>query len=482
MVGIEGAGSPHGPSALSLVTCASADAQGNGIGPGHMNDLAKTLKGIVGAPHVRDNGERAARAVDGIVPALAVFPGAVEEVSAVLRACHAAKVGVVPWGGGTSMGMGGIPRRADVALVLTRLDQVIDHEPGDLTSTVQAGMTLAGYQSSLGRHRQFLALDPPGAERATVGGVLAANASGPHRLRYGTARDLLIGVRVVHADGTVTKGGAKVVKNVTGYDMNKLYIGSLGTLGVIVEATFRLYPLPPAERTWVAPFPTAAKAGAAVGRILDSPLVPSAVELLNETAAAEVGRRAGVGPGPGAAVLAVAVASVPEAVEDQLRRAREMGVTAGGAEGQTLDGPAHEAFWAAVRDGIAAEGACLVLKASVLLTRVADAVWQGESLAARHGLRVAIVSEAGSGIVRYTFRAEGTGADRFARLAEVAGRLRAFAAEARGSLVILAAPPEVKRTVDAWGSVGDAFPLMRNLKEQFDPDGILNPGRFVGGL
>lgn len=452
-----------------------------------MTDLTKTLEHIVGAAHVRADGEAARYAVDGRAPAVVAFPGSVEEVSAALAACSQAKAGVVPWGGGTSMGLGGIPRRVDVVLGLGRLNQVLDHEPGDMTSTAQAGMVLRDYQAYLGRHGQFLALDPPAAARATLGGILAANASGPRRLRYGTARDLLIGIRVVHADGTITKGGAKVVKNVTGYDMNKLYIGSLGTLGVIVEATFRLYPLPIAERTWVAPFPTADRAREAIARILDSPLVPSALELLNGAAAGEVGQRAGIASGGGAALLAVAVASVPEAVEAQLRTAREVTREAGGGDGHMLDGEVHERFWAAVRDfevppGSEREGATMVLKASVLLTKVAEALWQGESVAARHGLRVAVLSEAGTGIVRYSFRAEGAGAERFARLAEAVFPLRAFAAEAAGNLVVLQAPPEVKTAVDVWGSVGEAFPLMRGLKAQFDPDGVLNPGRFVGGL
>src|SRR5262245_10414201 len=161
-----------------------------------MSELAKTLEGIVGAEHVRADGEARRYAVDGVAPAAVAFPGSVEEVSAVLAACHKVKAAVVPWGGGTHMGLGAIPPKVDVALVLTRLNHIIDHEPGDMTSTVQAGMILRDYQAALGRHRQFLALDPPGADRATIGGILAANASGPRRLRYGTARDLLIGERL----------------------------------------------------------------------------------------------------------------------------------------------------------------------------------------------------------------------------------------------------------------------------------------------
>lgn len=444
-----------------------------------MSELAKTLESIVGVEHLLADGETRWYAVDGRIPTVVVSPGTVEEVSAVLAACNTVDAAVVPWGGGAHMGLGGLPKRVDVVLALGRMNQVLDHEPGDMTSTVQAGMALNHFQSQLGRYGQFLGLDPPGGSRATIGGILAVNASGPRRLRYGTARDLLIGLRVVHADGTVTKGGAKVVKNVTGYDMNKLYVGSLGTLGVIVEATFRLYPIPPAERTWVASFPTALKAGEAIAGILGSPIVPSAVELLNDTAAVTVGAQSGVTPGLGGVLLAVSVASVPEAVEAQIQTVRGMMREAG--DGLVLDGQAHERFWAAVRDLDPGDGALMVLKASVLPARVAEAMEHGERLAAKRGLRVAIVSEAGTGVLRYSFRAD-DGADRVVRLAGVVDPLRAFTAGAKGSLVVLQAPPEAKATVDVWGPIGQSFVVMQRLKEQFDPGRILNPGRFVGGL
>jgi glycolate oxidase FAD binding subunit len=447
-----------------------------------MSDLAKALKDIVGAGHVRVDGEVHPYAVDGVAPTTVVLPGSAEEVSAALAACSKAGAAVVPWGGGTNMGLGRIPQKVDVVLCVSRLNQVLDLEPGDMTSTVQAGMVLSEYQASLKGHDQFLALDPPAETRATIGGILATNVSGPRRLRYGAARDLLIGVRVAHADGTVTKGGAKVVKNVTGYDMNKLYVGSLGTLGVILEATFRLYPIPPAEHTWAAPFPTASQAREAIAKILDSPLVPSAVELLNHSAALEVGRQSPIVPGSAGCLLAVAVASVPEAVKAQLEQARKIGKDAGANDGQMLEDEAHEKFWAAVRNINGGQDAGIVLKASVLLDKVSDAVTQGERIAEKHGLAMAIVAEAGTGIVRYYLRGEGAEADRLRRLAEAVDSLRVFATNAKGSLVVLHAPPDIKARVDVWGPVGEALPLMRGLKQQFDPGGILNPGRFVEGL
>lgn len=442
------------------------------------SELPRTLETIVDARHVLSDGVLTQYAVDGVRPSVAVFPGNVEELSAVLAACGKAGAAVVPWGGGVHMGIGA-PAKVDVIVGLGRLNHVLDHEPGDMTSTVEAGTALSDYQAHLSRHGQFLALDPPGGDHATIGGILAANVSGPRRLRYGTARDLLIGLRVVDATGTVTKGGAKVVKNVTGYDMNKLYIGSLGTLGIIVEATFRLYPIPECERTLVAAFPTTAKARDAVGRILDSPLVPSAVELLNETAAREVARKLGLTSEVCGAVLAVAVASVPEAVEAQILTAQALAAEAN--EHEVLAGQTHDAFWAAVRDCGSGHDAGVVLKASVLLTKVAETIEYSERLAAQHGLRVAVIAEAGTGVLRFHFSL-GDGAEGAAGLADIVASMRGFSAQGRGSLVVLRAPAEVKARVDVWGPPGKGFALMQGLKAQFDPGNILNPGRFVGGL
>jgi len=431
--------------------------------------LTSDLQKIVGAEHVRCDGETSRYPTDGRVPRAVVFPGSAEETGAVLAICNEFKAAVVPWGGGTSMGLGALPSAVDVAIDLRRLDRVIDHEPEDMTSTVQPGITLQRYREHLGRHGQFLALDPPQSSHATIGGILAANASGPRRLRYGTARDLLIGLRVAHADGTITKGGAKVVKNVTGYDMNKLYVGSLGTLGVIVEATFRLYPRPAAERTWLGRFTALADAGRAIARILDSPVVPSALELLNDAAAIGIGQGFADMPREGC-IVGLAVASVPEAVDAQLRRAQSLA----GQDGLLLDGAEHDAFWAAVRDY--SGDAAVILKAALPIGAVAGYVSAAEQSAHAHRQSLAAIAEAGSGIVRCYVRAETpSGA------ASLVTELRSAAEAMRGSLVVLQAPADLKAAVDVWGPV-KGLDLMRRLKAEFDPARILNPGRFVGGI
>lgn len=442
--------------------------------------MVRRARDIVGAEHVKAGPAAAPFAVDGITPSVVASPGSEEEVSRLLAVAHELEAAVTPWGGGTKMGLGAPPRRLDLVLSLTRLNQVVDHEPADMTATFQAGMSLAAVQAHLGQKGQFVALDPPFGARATIGGILAANASGPRRLRYGTARDLLIAVRVVHADGTVTKGGAKVVKNVTGYDMNKLYIGSLGTLGILTEATFRLYPLPAAEETHLSAFPSLEAAGAAVGEILGSPLVPHALELLSAGAASAVARAAGVSWGTGQVGLVVLIGSVPEAVRAQLQDVAKFCRGAGSAADHLVAGAPHGACWDAIRE-FPGPGApqFLVLKGSVPLTRVPELMGRGEGLAGQRHLPCQAVAEAGSGIVRFYVDVASAPPERAADYVET---VRGVAAELGGHLVVLEAPLPVKRRVDVWGPVGKALRLMQGLKAQFDPKGILNPGRFVGGI
>jgi len=458
------------------------------IGVGSMALSQKVLVGrlieLVGEKHIVAGDGVSAYAVDGKVPQAIAFPASVEEVSAIMVLATAEGLRVAPRGSGTKITLGAVPDGVDLVLGLSRLNALVTHEPADMTATFQAGILLREAQELLGRSGQFIALDPPYADRATLGGVLATNSSGPRRLRYGSARDILIAIRVVQANGKIIKGGAKVVKSVSGYDMNKLFIGALGTLGIIVEATFRLYPVPKVEKTYLIPFASVDDASEVVTRILDSSLVPSAVEMLCPVASSQVVAKVALPWPKDHYGLAVAIGSVnPEAVDAQLEVLVRISRHGSAHEGTRLEGQVHDAFWRATRDISMGDHFQAILKASVLLTKVAEAVKLGEEVAARLGLGLAVVSEAGSGIVRCHFADQLGSLDRFQQgIVEAIGLLRAFAQDCEGSLVVMDAPPEVKGNVDVWGSVGNALPLMQGLKGQFDPQKILNPGRFVGGI
>ncbi len=406
----------------------------------------------------------ASQAVDGLVPRWVATPGSADALAAVLAAADEQGAAVVPWGGGRHMALGNVPARYDLALRTTKLDRVLEYEAADLTVTVEAGITFGSLQAALHEHGQFLPIDAPPA--STVGGVLAAGASGPSRHAYGLPRDWLIGSRVAHVDGTVSKGGGRVVKNVAGYDLPKLAVGALGTLGVIVEATFKVAPLPPAQETLIVDCVSLEAAAELVFAGDDRGLALHAVAL----------RQSREG-----ALAAFWLAGPLAAVE---RTRRELGELAGSGQTRQLEAAASDDWWAALNDETAPDGG-MTLRAALAPSAVLDFMRRLSDLGHEAGVVLQSSAYATTGLV--LARTERAPAERLAGVIEEARRATD---EQGGSLVVTAAPVEAKRRVDVWGdpspgsgqAPAGALPLMRRLKEQFDPRGTLNPGRFVGGL
>ena len=228
-------------------------------------------------------------AIDGLTPRWVVRPADRREAAQILGWASSEAIKVAPWGGGTQVNLGNPPEELDLVLDLSLLDQVVDFQPADLTVTVEAGITLESLQRHLASAGKFLPLEAPLADRATLGGILATSSVGPLRQAYGLPRDWLIGIRVISPAGDETKAGGRVVKNVTGYDLNKLYTGSLGTLGVIVEATFKLAPLPANQSALVASFPSVQQ-GIEAGRTLSRQVFgPLGLQVLNGAASRRLG-------------------------------------------------------------------------------------------------------------------------------------------------------------------------------------------------
>ncbi|MER7505341.1 FAD-binding oxidoreductase [Nonomuraea pusilla] len=379
--------------------------------------------------------------VGGVTPGVVALPESVEEIAAVLRACAAAGLAVVPAGGGTKLHWGAPPERCDVLLDLCCLNRVLEHAAGDLVVRVQAGVTVDALAAALGGKGQELALDVPFDSGATIGGTLAVGAAGPRSFRYGAARDLLIGVTVVLADGTVAKSGGKVVKNVAGYDLGKLFTGSYGTLGVIAEAAFRLHPLP-ARRCWLtAELAAGEVTGGLVAALAASQAEPSAVE---------VDRPAG-----GRVALAALVEG--EAAEERALALR--GLLPGTADGEL--GDAAPGWWG------------LLPGERVLVEARFPPASSAAVLAAAEEAGFALRGSPVSGRAWLTTRDAGE-----RELREAVSRLRGRVEGEGGRVTVPASPYE---SVDRWGRVG-ALPLMRRVKERFDPGRVLSPGRFVGGI
>jgi len=447
--------------------------------------LCGQLEAIVGQEHVAAGVARTAPfAVDGVLPELVVRPGTQEEVSRVVAACAKVGAAMIPWGGGTAMGMGTAPQRAQVVIQLERLDRLVEWDPANLCVTAEAGMRLTALQEILARDRAILPLDPPAGHRVTLGGLVAANQNGPGRLLYGTVRDWLLGLRVVLPDGERIHCGGRVIKNVSGYDMNKLFIRSMGTLGIVTEATFKLLPMPRERAAVIGLFPDLARAWAVAQEVRASFLLPEALDLLNPEAVSLLAPTLGLSAGAGTCALAVALAGSPETVERQARDFTALFETGGGTARSLPIGQAGPA-WNTIRnllDGAtAANPARILCKLTTPIALTGDLVAAACRAGQAGGLRTTVVAHAGSGVIWAQFL-PGMEGEREAPVAKALEGLRQEAEAAGGGLTLHDAPPPLKRQVDAWGAPGDGLDMMRRLKAEFDPRGLCNPGRFVGGI
>lgn len=412
--------------------------------------------------------------IDGRLPEHIIEPASEEEVARLLRDATAAGEGVVPVGGGTLLGIGNAPRHYEVALSTARLDAVHAYDYRDLTIGVGAGLSVARFVATLARHRQFVPLDAPHAPQATVGGTLAAGWLGPRRATYGRARDLLIGTTTALADGTLAHAGGMVVKNVSGYDLSKLYVASLGTLGVIVRANFKTLPMPAAFRLAIAPLPEGTRARAAA-HVQSLDVEPSAALLIDgfrEVLPFELGFE-------GAIVLAFEGSAA--AVDRATRGVRSALGSAGVPETRIVDTAAPQTF-ARILDAYVASipERSLTLRALGLpehaLAREAAA---REAIAPTAALLDTIVDLRCGDLIARVF-VDGK-LDRLAvrgTLSDAVAALRERIAEA----TLLARGLALDGEIDAWGTLPQALDVMRALKARFDPRGTLAPGRFLGGI
>lgn len=372
--------------------------------------------------------------VDGVPARWVARPASTDETSSVLRAATTLGLRVVARGSGTRLTWGVAPTALDLIVDTSRMNAVLAHAAGDLVVTVQAGLRMVDLQEALARHRQRLALDGAG----TVGGVIATATSGPLRYRYGSPRDLVIGITVVLADGTVARSGGTVVKNVAGYDLAKVYTGSLGTLGVITEVVFRLHPMPEVTR-WITMRADAARAVAAIAEVRASQHDPVAVEVNRD----QLG---------GAVSVGIAVEGVRAGIDARAQALADLLGVQVAVTGQPPD------WWGQ-------------LPRSPYATVTCEPTGLAELIATAPG---ALRGSAGAGVLA-------AGLDDGDGLGAQLAQLRTIVNRHGGSAVLRCAPPHRKAALDVWGPV-PALGLMRRLKDQFDPEHRLAPGRFVGGI
>ncbi|MBE9155577.1 FAD-binding oxidoreductase [Nodosilinea sp. LEGE 06152] len=398
-----------------------------------------------------------------LTPEAVVCPATEAELAAVMACANKHRWRVIPCGSGSKLAWGGVGSGVDLIVSTARLNQVIDHAVGDMTLTAQAGAKLADLVPTLAQHNQFLAIDPAYPDRATLGGIVATADTGSLRQRHGGLRDMLIGISFVRYDGQVAKAGGRVVKNVAGYDLMKLLIGSYGTLGVISQLTFRLYPRQDASKTVVVTG-AAGKMESLVTALRLSSLTPVALDILSPALSARLGY------GDTLALLA-RFQSIAPGVEEQVGALSKM---VGELSLIVLEGVEDEQIWATVRD--------------ILFPQVTEPQTpEFQATVAKVGVSPAKVTawldQLASGSLARLHAGSGLGTLRLAEASvEEVETLRSRCAANGGYLTLIEAPLALKQSAEVWGYGGNALGVMKAIKAQFDPHHRLSPGRFVGGI
>jgi len=417
--------------------------------------LAICLEELVGPENVtRSPGIQ----IDALRPLLLVRPATGKEAAQCLEACSRWGAGVIAAGMMTWLECGNPVRSAQVVLSLSRMNRVAEYSPADLTICAGAGITLTELNSIVMKENQWLPLDPPG--NGTLGAIVACRSSGPLRFAYGTPRDYVIGLRLAHVDGSESKSGGRVVKNVAGYDLNKLYIGSFGTLAVITEVILKLKPVPERSATVLitaSDFPSIQKGAS---RILAGKLRPASLFVLNQQMSSLLGIDGG-----GRAMLVRFIES-DAAVSDQLDRLQSIrhGID---CTLTTVDG-ADAGLWPKIAD----LNHTVVLKCSVSISKTAQTL----EVCEKHFQECFAAADMGVGLVRIGIESNNL---------ELIGRIKSLRSEVEsmgGTLIIERAPSFIRLEADAWGKPGPEISIMRSIKQRYDPDSLLSPGRFIAGI
>lgn len=431
--------------------------------------------------------------IDGLIPQAIVRPTERLHISELLLWASSEHLSVIPKGGGTRLNLGNVPRKVDVVLDLGALDQLIDYQPADMTATVEAGMTLTAFQERLAPGGEFAPLESAQPNRSTIGGILSVGAGGPLSHTYGLPREWLIGLSILGTNGISTKSGGKVVKNVTGYDLNKLYAGSMGTLGVLVEATFKLLPVDPQSGMLLASFSTLPDSIAASRKLIHSTAAPAGCHsvtagisrrLQDSTLAAS--QDLGLGDEDTALFLAF-FSGRSQATRRRLEEAAAVLIAEGATAVQRIEGPAATGTLRWITDVPTQinNDSALVIKVSVQSKSAARASAECGDVVL-FGEKPEQMADPGFGTIRLFWPKYGdiqsTHSMEPQPILDAIQQVRQIVQRCEGSAVVEQCPITVKSQIDVWGDYPDSLAIMQNIKNRFDPNSILNPGRFLGGI
>lgn len=440
-----------------------------------MGQIDRELENIVGKPNVISNTADLNRCkVDGVTPKYVVTPGSETEISEIIKLCNLESLAISAFGSMTKKSIGNIPKRLDIALSTLKLNKLTNHQPDDMIVTTEPGLSLKKLQNILKTKEQFLPIDPPHVNKgATIGGIISTNDSGPRRVRYGTARELLIGIKAVRSDGKIIKGGSKVVKNVAGYDLPKLFVGSIGTLGILTETTFRVFPVPEASETIILGIPKLESISNTVKLLIKSNFVFSRFEITNPSLANKIIPECKIDLPNENYLISINIENVEKAVRDQADNISQL-ISKKIKAVSITEKKLEDSFWYNIREfpWKLIRSKRIVLKAGVLITDIAKILHRIETLEKKFEIDIYCSSRITNGIFIISFKESNDSTD-------IVNDLRNFIAELGGSLVILEASSVLKSVIDVWNIDPSTKKLMKKLKLQFDPKEILNPGKLI---
>lgn len=423
--------------------------------------------------------------VDGLSPSAAVRPGTAEEVVEVVRFVGAEKLAAIPTGACTKLAIGMPPEKYDLAIDLTRLDRVLAYDPNDLTLSVQAGIRVGRLLNTLAEHRQFLPLMVPFIDQATVGGTLASGVDTPLRQFYGTPRDYVLGMQFVTGSGVLAKSGGRVVKNVTGYDLHKLMLGAIGTLGVITSVNFKTFPQPSNTQTWTAAFRQPEEALTMARKISHSALTPYAIEVSGGSPANSRAPKNSDSRNSLKWHIAVSASGDPEVLDRYSRELRSVASACSAQSLATLEGSEEQLYWRQIcefESRVLSESVdAAIIRASVPPTELPVFVKRAEELAGRRGFNAQFLVRALGIVYIAMLPGEDTGTS-FVSTPATARTILQAASAVSGYATIQWCPRHWKKSVNVWGDERKDVALMRKVKNVFDPQRILAPGRFVSGI
>jgi glycolate oxidase FAD binding subunit len=439
------------------------------------------LKTIVGDNAIYDSGNEISKyVVAGKIPSILVFPTTVEQISKIMKLAQREKKKISIFGNNSECNFGAAIESFDLGISLNRMNKILSHEVADLTVTVEAGMNLAALQQSLKSKKQFLPLDPVNAENRTLGGIVSANSSGPWRLRYGVCRDLVLGLKVVQPDGTVIRTGGKTVKNVAGYDLSKLFIGSIGTLGVITEITFKLFPLPADSLSICVGFNSFERIPGFARAISSSKLIINRCEYFNRIFASE--HFSDIIEFSAPHVLIFDVQGNSAMVTTTVQKLQEMAHDAGAIAIQSFREKDESKFWNQINQADC-QNTCLHIQIAVPRSCFGDVVTSAEKVSTEQKSPAAIQSHAGNGIVNLFWNGAIDGShDLIENWRSTIKALRQSAESYGGSLTVHHAPIALRSPELVWGEEKKSFALMKAIKSKYDVYQVIAGGRFLGGL